>query len=42
VIASVAQRHEVSEELLATKTEREGSLNRNKIVEISDDETEDD
>ena len=42
VIASVAQRHEVSEELLATKTEREGSLNRNKVVEISDDETEDD
>lgn len=41
VIASVAQRHEVSEELLATKTEREGSLNRSKVVEISDDETED-
>ncbi len=42
VIASVAQRHEVSEELLSTKTEREGSLNRNKTAEMPSEEITDD
>jgi len=42
VIASVAQRHEVSEELLSTKTEREGSLNRNKTAETPSEEITDD
>jgi predicted PurR-regulated permease PerM len=34
VISSVARRHEVSEELLATKTQREGSLKRNTPEDI--------
>lgn len=35
VISSVARRHEVSEELLATKTQREGSLKRNTPEDIN-------
>lgn len=42
VIGSVARRHEVSEELLTTKTQREGSLNRNKLEDIPPEQKTDD
>jgi len=42
VIGSVARRHEVSEELLTTKTQREGSLNRNKLEDAPPEQKNDD
>ena len=42
VIGSVARRHEVSEELLSAKIQREGSLKRNNPENIKPEQKNDD